>query len=64
MFLRNGMSPGRRRWVGLASDLALVFGLGKDTVAKTVEIRWPSGQVDRMAGVKADQFLTVKEGGR
>jgi hypothetical protein len=47
-----------------ASDLALVFGLGKDTVAKTVEIRWPSGQVDRMAGVKADQFLTVKEGGR
>jgi hypothetical protein len=41
-----------------------VFGLGKDTVAKTVEIRWPSGQVDRMAGVKADQFLTVKEGGR
>jgi hypothetical protein len=44
------------------SDLALTFGLGKDDVLKSMEIRWPSGQVDRKANVKANQFLKLREG--
>ncbi|HZU25652.1 MAG TPA: CRTAC1 family protein [Bryobacteraceae bacterium] len=44
------------------SDLALTFGLGQDTVAKSIEIQWPSGQVDKDYNVHANQFLTVTEG--
>ena len=29
------------------SDLALTFGLGKDTHVTAIEIEWPSGQKDR-----------------
>jgi len=43
------------------SDLALTFGLGKDAKAD-LEIEWPSGRKQRLAGVPADQFLTVDEG--
>jgi len=45
-----------------ASDLALTFGLGKDDVAKAIDIRWPSGQRDHMDNVKANQYLTIREG--
>ncbi len=45
-----------------ASDLALTFGLGKDEMVKAIEIRWPSGQVDRLSQVKANQFLNLREG--
>jgi hypothetical protein len=44
------------------SDLALTFGLGRDGVVKTMEIRWPSGRVDRKANLKANQFLNIREG--
>ena len=44
------------------SDLALTFGLGKDDIVKSLVIRWPSGQVDRHANVKVNQFTTYKEG--
>jgi hypothetical protein len=44
-----------------ASDLALTFGLGKDTVATSIDIEWPSGTKQHMANVKADQRLAVKE---
>jgi hypothetical protein len=44
------------------SDLALTFGLGKDTTATAIEIEWPSGQKDRIANVAANQFLLVEEG--
>lgn len=37
------------------------FGLGSDTVARTVEIHWPSGVVQTLSGVKADQILAVDE---
>ncbi|MBW4028642.1 MAG: CRTAC1 family protein [Acidobacteria bacterium] len=37
------------------------FGLGKDAVAKHVEIRWPSGIVQRLDDVKGDQILKVEE---
>jgi hypothetical protein len=44
-----------------ASDLALTFGLGKDTVATTIEIEWPSGTRQKLANVAANRQLVVKE---
>jgi hypothetical protein len=37
------------------------FGLGHHQVAD-LEIRWPSGTVDRLTGVKADRVVTIHEG--
>ena len=44
------------------NDLRVHFGLGKRARVKTIEIRWPSGQVDTLTDVAANQFITVKEG--
>ncbi len=44
-----------------ASDLALTFGLGRDTQAGAIEIQWPSGTRQKLANVKADQRLTIRE---
>jgi enediyne biosynthesis protein E4 len=44
-----------------ASDLRAHFGLGADAAA-TVEVRWPSGVTDVIAGVAADRLWTLKEG--
>ncbi len=44
-----------------ASDLALTFGLGRDTQASAIEIQWPSGARQKLANVKADQRLTIRE---
>ena len=41
------------------SERALTFGLGSRTQADNVEIRWPSGQVDRMTNVKAGGGIVV-----
>jgi hypothetical protein len=43
------------------SDLALTFGLGNDTVVKSLEIEWPSGAHQRLTNVPACQFLTIRE---
>jgi enediyne biosynthesis protein E4 len=45
-----------------SSELVLTFGLGSHSQADAIEIRWPSGQRDRLTSVPADQILTVKEG--
>ena len=45
-----------------ASELVLTFGLGQSDKAESVEIRWPSGQVDRLANVNAGETITVTEG--
>ncbi|MGH6869700.1 MAG: CRTAC1 family protein, partial [Methylocella sp.] len=45
-----------------SSELVLTFGLGANTQADAVEIRWPSRQVDKLANVQAGQIITVKEG--
>ena len=42
------------------SDLALTFGLGKDTSAN-VEVEWPSGLKQKVGSVGADQRLVVTE---
>jgi enediyne biosynthesis protein E4 len=43
-----------------SSDLTVHFGLGEETQA-AVEIRWPSGIMQKMGTVKADQRLEVME---
>jgi len=43
------------------SEKILTFGLGGLTQADSVEIRWPSGQVDRLSNVKAGAVVTVNE---
>jgi hypothetical protein len=43
------------------SMLNVHFGLGDATVIDSLVVEWPSGQVDVMTGVAADQFLTIQE---
>ncbi|HKM84261.1 MAG TPA: CRTAC1 family protein [Candidatus Acidoferrum sp.] len=45
-----------------ASELVLTFGLAMHAQADSIEIRWPSGQVDKLANVAAGQTITVTEG--
>ncbi|HTP88645.1 MAG TPA: CRTAC1 family protein [Bryobacteraceae bacterium] len=44
------------------SDLALTFGLGPDDVAKSITVYWPSGHVDKLYNVRANQFKVITEG--
>jgi len=44
------------------SDLALTFGLAKDTVVSAIDVEWPSGAKDHVTNVQANQFLTIEEG--
>src|ERR1700728_982906 len=45
-----------------ASDPRIHFGLGKLTTIDSLEITWPSGQVDRLTNLSIDQIIAVKEG--
>ncbi len=45
------------------SDLRLHFGLRDHAVVDLLEIFWPSGAVDRLHKIAADQFLQIQEGG-
>ena len=44
-----------------SSDRRVHFGLGADTVAREIEIRWPSGSTQILKNVAADQVLEVVE---
>jgi len=44
-----------------ASDRRLLVGLGSDSTAKLVEIRWPSGTTQKFENVKAGQWLKATE---
>ena len=44
------------------NDLRVHFGLGKAEKVDVLEIRWPSGQVDTVKDMKANQLIFVKEG--
>jgi hypothetical protein len=44
------------------NDLRLHFGLG-EAVKANLEVRWPSGHIDRMHDVPANQVVRVVEGG-
>jgi hypothetical protein len=44
-----------------SSDKRVHFGMGTDSVATTIEIDWPSGIVQSLHDVRADQILRVDE---
>ncbi len=62
-----------RRWqlqeVGAGSsylsqnDTVLTFGLGHHHVVDTLEVRWPSGLIQRFRHVRGERFLRLIEGG-
>lgn len=45
-----------------SSELLVTFGLASHTQADAIEIHWPSGQVDHLSNIKADQVVSVREG--
>ena len=47
-----------------ASDRRIIAGLGSETSAKKVTIRWPSGAVQTLTEVKGDRMLNVLEPAR
>jgi hypothetical protein len=44
------------------SDLRAHFGLGEATTITGVEVRWPSGLTQKVAGLAVDQFYVLREG--
>jgi enediyne biosynthesis protein E4 len=44
-----------------SSDKRAHFGLGQAKAAESIEIRWPSGIVQTLKNIPADQILTVNE---
>jgi hypothetical protein len=44
-----------------SSDKRVHFGLGKESVVSRIEIRWPSGIIQVLKDVKADQLLRIDE---
>jgi hypothetical protein len=44
-----------------SNDPRVHFGLGTDKIIEEIELRWPSGKVQSLRKVKADQVLTVIE---
>jgi enediyne biosynthesis protein E4 len=45
-----------------ASDPRIHFGLGSRTKIDSLQITWPSGQVDKLTKVPVDSIIAVKEG--
>ncbi len=44
-----------------SSDKRVHFGLGTESIAQSVEIRWPSGILQTLKNIPADQLLQVDE---
>jgi hypothetical protein len=44
-----------------SSDKRAHFGLGRDSLVKEIDLRWPSGTLQVLRNVKADQILKVTE---
>jgi hypothetical protein len=44
------------------SDLRLHFGLGKSARAEKIVIRWPTGLVETLSDLAANQYYVVREG--
>jgi hypothetical protein len=44
------------------NDLRLHFGLEKRTKIDLIEVRWPSGAVEKIKDINANKVLTIKEG--
>jgi hypothetical protein len=63
-------ASGQQRWAlvksgssyASQSELPVTFGLGADASVSAIEVRWPSGKVDRAGKTNADQAITIQEG--
>jgi enediyne biosynthesis protein E4 len=44
-----------------SSDKRVHFGLGAETSAQSIEIRWPSGILQKLTNIRADQILQIDE---
>jgi hypothetical protein len=44
------------------NDLRLHFGLGNATAVDRIEVRWPSGHVEALNSVAANQLVIIQEG--
>jgi enediyne biosynthesis protein E4 len=44
------------------NDMRIHFGLGSAAKIDAVEIRWPSGAIDKLSNLAADKFYSVLEG--
>ena len=44
------------------NDMRVNFGVGKAAKIKSVEVRWPNGQVDTLNDQATNQIITLKEG--
>jgi len=44
------------------NDLRIHFGLGKATKIDSLEIHWPSGQVETLKNLETDKFYSILEG--
>jgi hypothetical protein len=44
-----------------SSDKRVHFGLGSESVAQNIEIRWPSGIRQTLKGIRSDQILKIEE---
>ena len=61
---------GQRRWqmvktgssYASQSEVPLTFGLGDQMSVELMRVVWPSGQVDEVTGIAANEFLVVEEG--
>jgi hypothetical protein len=60
-FVRVEQSKGGMSYMS-ANDPRILFGLGKRAKIDSLEITWPSGQVDKLMNIPADQIIAVKEG--
>jgi hypothetical protein len=62
----DGQTQWRRVHTGSSyasqSDTSLTFGLGSQPRARSIEVAWPSGQVDRIEDVPANHVVWIKEG--
>jgi hypothetical protein len=45
-----------------SNDLRVHFGLGPHDKADSLEIKWPSGLVEIVKSIRADQVITIEEG--
>ncbi len=45
-----------------SNDLRLHFGLGQAEQVEGIQVRWPNGREEVFPGLRADQFITLKEG--
>jgi enediyne biosynthesis protein E4 len=46
-----------------SNDLRLHFGLGSESVIKSVKIEWPSGLTENLLSIPADNLYSIVEGG-